>query len=186
LKAARSDLETLPIRGNVGTRLAKLAEQATFDATLLAAAGLHRLRYRLFPDGRLLAPPAEAGATATPHPEGLLAAYIEPEEMLPCVGQAAVGIEIRRGDKRLEEICGQLNHPNTLHCVTAERAFLQAMGGGCQSPVAAYAQILGHQLRLRAISFRDGPPRAVERFGPVAGGLRLGEEAAQALGGKGE
>jgi hydroxymethylbilane synthase len=181
LQSLRPDLRVAPIRGNVGTRLRKLAGQAAWDATMLAAAGLHRLRYRIFPDGRLLAPPGEAAA-ANEHPPGLLAAYVETEEMLPCVGQAAVGLEIRQGDSRLAEICAGLNHPNTFHCVTAERAFLRAMGGGCQSPVAAYAEIVGHRLRLRAVSFQDGPARRTELYGVVQDAAELGKRAAKELG----
>ncbi len=181
MQALRPDLEFVPMRGNVGTRLSKLATQADVDATLLAMAGLKRLRYRLFPESRLLAPsPADPAATKE-HPPGILASPLEPEEMIPCVGQAAVGIEIRAGDTRMEELCAKLNHPNTLHCVTAERAFLRAMGGGCQSPVAAYAQLLGHQIRLRAVSFRDGPSRRTELFGLPVAAEALGEQAARAL-----
>jgi hydroxymethylbilane synthase len=183
LEALRPDLGFMPIRGNVNTRLRKLAEQSAMDATLLAAAGLLRLRYRLFPDGRLLAPLQAEPAVTKAHPAGLLAVFLEPEEMLPCVGQAAVGIEIRRNDARLAEICAALNHPNTWNCVTAERTFLQAMGGGCQSPVAAYGQLLGHQIRLRAVSFRDGPARRVELVGAVREAAALGEKAAKELGG---
>ena len=182
-QALRPDLGFMPIRGNVNTRLRKLAEQSAMDATLLAAAGLLRLQYRLFPDGRLLAPLRADPDVAKAHPAGLLAVFLEPEEMLPCVGQAAVGIEIRRHDARLAEICAGLNHPNTASCVTAERTFLHAMGGGCQSPVAAYAQLLGHQIRLRAVSFRDGPARRAELVGPVRDAVALGEQAAKALGG---
>ena len=75
--------------------------------------------------------------------------------MLPCVGQGAIGIEIRADDERIGEICERLNHFNTFQCVTAERAFLRAMGGGCQSPVAAYAEIIGSKMDMRAVSFRE-------------------------------
>jgi porphobilinogen deaminase len=88
-------------------------------------------------------------------PDGLLATVLEPELMLPCVGQGALGIEVREGDERVAVICERLNHFNTRQCVTAERAFLRAMGGGCQSPIAAYAEVVGNQIRLRAVSFGD-------------------------------
>ncbi len=61
---------------------------------------------------------------------------------MPCVGQAAIGIDIRENDERLEEICRRLSDLNTLHYVTAERALLRALGGGCQTPVGAYAEIV--------------------------------------------
>jgi hydroxymethylbilane synthase len=185
LQALRPDLDIIPMRGNVGTRLEKLARQPDVDATLLAAAGLARLRYRIFPGDHLLAPSPADPATTKEHPPGLLAVRLEPEEMLPCVGQAAVGIEIREDDERLKELCARLNHSNTQHCVTAERAFLRAMGGGCQSPVAAYARLLGHQIHLRAVSFRDGPARRTELYGLPAAAAALGEKAARELGGQG-
>jgi porphobilinogen deaminase len=111
-------------------------------------------------------------------PEGLLATILEPEVMLPCVGQGALGIEIRENDERVNAICERLNHFNTHQCVIAERAFLQAMGGGCQSPIAAYAEIQGHQIRLRAASFRDGKARRGEARRPVKEAVALGEQLA--------
>jgi hydroxymethylbilane synthase len=88
-------------------------------------------------------------------PDGLLATVMGLEVMLPCVGQGALGIETRANDERITSICERLNHPETQHCVTAERAFLSSMGGGCQSPVAAYAEMVGNEVWLRAVSFRD-------------------------------
>ncbi len=73
--------------------------------------------------------------------------------MLHAVGQGAIGIEIRADDERIAKICERLNHFNTFHCVTAERAFLRAMGGGCQSPVAAYAEINGSRVEMRVCRF---------------------------------
>jgi porphobilinogen deaminase len=163
--ALRPDLKVVAIRGNVGTRLEKLADQAELDATILAAAGLARLGIQILPNGRL------RGANVPP---GLCGSSLEPEEMLPCVGQGAVAIEVRADDKRVEPVCVRLNHFNTLQCVAAERAFLAEMGGGCQSPVAAYAQVVGHQIWMRAVSFKQGPPRRAE-------GRRLVREA-EALG----
>jgi porphobilinogen deaminase len=184
LKTLRPDLRSTPIRGNVGTRLQKLKARAEWDATILAAAGLARLQVKILPDGRLLAAPS-------PHPDvkppaqsilaGLLASPLEPEEMLPCVGQAAIGIEIREKDERLNEICRALNHANTWQCVAAERAFLHAMGGGCQSPVAAYARVIGHQLCLKAVSYRTESARGVELCGPAKDAVALGETAARQL-----
>jgi hydroxymethylbilane synthase len=142
----RPDFALTEIRGNVPTRLHKLAEADDFDVTILAAAGLERLQYVIRPNGRL---------TGKDVPPGLFATRLDPELMLPCVGQAAIGIEVREGDERLLALCPKLNHFNTRQAVVAERAFLHALGGGCQSPVAAYAVVLGHQVHLRAQVF-DG------------------------------
>ena len=127
-----------------------------------------------------VSPPASERRVAAP-PPGLLATILEPEEMLPAVGQGAVALEIRSDDPEVAQICAGLNHVNTLRCVTAERAFLRAMGGGCQSPVAAYARIIGHQVHLRASSYRDGVGRHAEGKRPVREAAKLGEEIAERL-----
>jgi hydroxymethylbilane synthase len=101
--------------------------------------------------------------------------------MLPCVGQAALGIEIRENDPRLERICAALNDPATNACVTAERAFLRGMGGGCQLAVGAYAEIIGDALRLRAVSFLGAKPVRGERSGKISEAAAIGEELARAL-----
>jgi len=164
-------LQTPDIRGNVATRLTKLAEKAELDATILALAGITRLNFRIT-KGRL-----EGDGV----PDGLLATILDTEVMLPCVGQGAIGIEIREGDERLAMICEGLNHFNTLQCVTAERAFLAAMGGGCQSPIAAYAEVIGNQLRLRVLSFANGPVRRAEAKRPVQEAVELGQQLAAEL-----
>lgn len=176
--AARPDATVVEIRGNVGTRLQKLADQPELDATLLAAAGLARLGFAIQPDGRLTGP--DAGKVGVP--EGLLAVPLSPEEMLPCVGQAAIGIEVRIGDECTAALCARLNHGDTFRCVTAERAFLHAMGGGCQSPVAAFAEVAGETLRLRGVSFRNGPARRAELRGSPDEAAALGEKLAALLG----
>jgi hydroxymethylbilane synthase len=103
------------------------------------------------------------------------------ETMLPCVGQGAIGIEIRADNERSAEICGRLNHGPTLLEVTAERAFLQGMGGGCQSPVAAYAEINGDKISLRAVSFHGKTPKRGEAKRPIAEAALLGKQMAAAL-----
>lgn len=182
--AVRPDLDIVPVRGNVGTRLQKAADPHGFDATLLAAAGLSRLGLDVGPRGELRVDPRltprERALVAAP-PSGLLATILEPEEMLPAVGQGAVALEIRSDDPEVAQICAGLNHVNTLRCVTAERAFLRAMGGGCQSPVAAYARIVGHQVHLRASSYRDGAGKHAEGKLPVREAAKLGEELAARL-----
>jgi hydroxymethylbilane synthase len=170
--AARPDLKVVPIRGNVGTRLQKLASQPELAGMVLAAAGLKRLGFQVDAEGRL-------GKTSDrgdkkPVPLGLRAAFLSIEEMIPCVGQGAIGLEGRRDDALLEPVLARLNDPATLACVTAERAFLQAMGGGCLSPVAAYAEMAGAQIRIRAVSFREPAVRRSERTGASAEAADLG------------
>jgi len=168
----RPDLKTVEIRGNVGTRLRKLSEQTEFAAIILAAAGLERLHFRMDESGQL---------SGDDVPPDLIATPIPIEEMLPCVGQAALGIEIRENDPRLERICAALNDAETNACVTAERTFLQGMGGGCQLAVGAYGQVAKGELRLSAISFLGPKPVRGETNGPVQQASDLGKNLAQEL-----
>ena len=101
--------------------------------------------------------------------------------MLPCAGQGALGIEIREHDERVAVICERLNHFDTQQCVAAERAFLRTMGGGCQSPVAAYAEVVGSQIRLRAVSFRGDALHRGEAKRDLQGAVALGEQLAAEL-----
>ncbi|WP_375402766.1 hydroxymethylbilane synthase [uncultured Sphingomonas sp.] len=121
----RPDLRIVPIRGNVDTRLAKLAA-GEVDATLLAAAGLDRL-------GR----PDVGAAIAT-------------DIMLPAPAQGAVGIEVRADDARAVAAAQAIDHLDTHTCILAERALLAALGADCHSPVGALASLAGTTLRLRA------------------------------------
>lgn len=169
LLAQRPDLNIVEIRGNVTTRMQKVAERGELDATVLAYAGLRRLSFRINADGMI---------SGDAVPDGLLATLLDVDVMLPCVGQAAIGIEIRADDERIAKICERLNHFNTLQCVTAERAFLHGMGGGCQSPVAAYAEIIGDKIQMRAVSFRDGPPKRAKGERSIKEAVKLGEQIA--------
>jgi hydroxymethylbilane synthase len=101
--------------------------------------------------------------------------------MLPAAGQGAIGIEIRADDERIVKICERLNHFDTFQCVTAERAFLAGMGGGCQSPVAAYGEILNDKIFVRAISFANGPMRRAEGKRPIKEAAQLGQQLAAEL-----
>jgi len=166
------NLKVPDIRGNVVTRLQKLADRAEIDATVLALAGISRLNFAISEDGRL-----QGDAV----PDGLLATVLDTDVMLPCVGQGAVGIEVREQDERIATICQRLNHFNTLQCVTAERAFLAAMGGGCQSPVAAYAEVSGDKLQMRALSFTHGPVRHAEAKMSLKEPMELGQQLATKL-----
>lgn len=176
LLALRPDLKTIAIRGNVGTRLQKLADRADLDAMVLAAAGLKRLGFEIGENGSLgvAASSPEQGTV----PKGLDATFLNVKEMVPCVGQGAIGIEGRAGDDLLVAVLEKLDDPHTHACVTAERAFLHALGGGCLSPVAAYADQLEGQLRIRAVSFRDTRVRRTERLGPIDEAAQLGRLAA--------
>ena len=124
----RPDLKVVPFRGNVETRLRKLSEGMA-DATLLAVAGLKRLGH------------AER-----------LDAVLEPEEMLPAVGQGTLAVEFRAGDERMAALLAPLNHVPTAGCLAAERALLAALDGSCRTPIAALAEPSGPDgLRLRAL-----------------------------------
>ncbi|HWI57398.1 MAG TPA: hydroxymethylbilane synthase [Bacillota bacterium] len=172
LLAHNPALKAPDIRGNVLTRMQKLAQNPQLDATVLALAGITRLHYRITPEGRI---------EGVDVPPGLLAAILDTEVMLPCVGQGAIGIEIREQDERIASICERLNDFPTLQCVTAERAFLAGMGGGCQSPVGAYAEIVGDQLQMRALSFTSGSLRRAQAQRPLKAAVELGQRLAAEL-----
>src|SRR5260370_14360008 len=122
LKAIRADLDIHPLRGNVDTRLRKL-EQGEYDAIILASAGLKRL-----------------GKTEP------LKQIISPEIMGPAAGQGALGIEIREGDSATGEHLEFLNDPAARAATTCERALLNSLGGGCQGPIGAFAEIRAGKL----------------------------------------
>jgi len=172
LLAARPDLKIVEIRGNVATRMQKVADHAEMDATILALAGITRLNFKINADGTI---------NGDAVPPGMLASVISLDEMLPCVGQGAIGIETRANDERIAKVCAALNHAETFQAVTAERAFLRGMGGGCQSPVGAHATISGATISLKAISFRDEQVKRGEAKMPVAEAAALGEQIAEQL-----
>jgi hydroxymethylbilane synthase len=131
--ALRPDLKVQPLRGNVGTRLDKLA-RGEAAATLLALAGLKRL-------GRI------AAATK----------ILSTEQFLPAVAQGAIGIEVRENDPRIAALVAPINHQPTMIAVAAERAMLAVLDGSCRTPIAGYANISGTQLRLRGlVALPDG------------------------------
>lgn len=172
LLAHHSKLKIVDIRGNVATRMQKLMDKAELDATVLALAGLARLNFKITPAGKLLGDAV---------PDGLLATVLDVDVMLPCVGQGAIGIEVRADDERIAKICKRLNHYDTNQCVTAERAFLAAMGGGCQSPVGAYAEVAGGQVKMRAVSFMNDTIRRAEARRPIEEATKLGQQIASVL-----
>jgi hydroxymethylbilane synthase len=149
-----------PLRGNVDTRLRKLAE-GRMDATILGAAGLQRI-------GRL---------DAARH---IFAA----EEMLPAVGQGTVGIEIRADDGETRRYIAALDHGETSTAIAAERALLAELEGSCRTPIAAYAEFKeGGELRLRAlIALPDGTAlHETERNGASRDAIAIGKDAGAAL-----
>jgi hydroxymethylbilane synthase len=172
LLAQRPDLKIVEIRGNVATRMQKVAERGELDATILALAGMTRLKFKINKDGTV---------SGDAVPDGLLATVLELDEMLPCVGQGAIGIEVRADVERIGKIVERLNHFNTFHAVTAERAFLRGIGGGCQSPVGAFGEISGDKVTLTAISFRDEKVKHASGKRPLSKAIELGELIAAEL-----
>ncbi len=123
----RPDLLVKSLRGNVQTRLGKL-DAGEFDAIILASAGLLRMEM----DDRI-------------------ASFIPAEQSLPAGGQGALGIEWRTGDTEIQELIRPLGHAETSACVLAERALNRRLQGGCQVPIAAYAELDGDHLSLRGL-----------------------------------
>jgi hydroxymethylbilane synthase len=155
----RPDLEVVPIRGNVDTRLKKM-ETLGLDGLILAAAGLNRL--------------------------GLAHIYrgcVPESDMLPAVGQGALGLEVRIADQDLHELLGFLDDPPTRVAVTAERAFLARLEGGCLVPVAALGRVAGDSLHLEAlISDLEGRRLLREgRTAPASEAAGLGTSLAESL-----
>ncbi|MFD2179189.1 hydroxymethylbilane synthase [Veronia pacifica] len=155
VRAKRPDLVVKDLRGNVGTRLGKL-DNGDYDAIILAAAGLKRLGL----ESRIRMP-------------------IEPEEILPAVGQGAVGIECRLDDKRVRTLLEPLSDANTSVRVLCERAMNNHLQGGCQVPIGSYSVIQGDQIYLRALV---GEPDGSEIIrGEVTGPLEKAEELGAGL-----
>ena len=157
--AARPDVAIVPIRGNVGTRLDKLAAGAA-DALILAAAGLRRLG--LDPRG------------ATP---------LSVEVSTPAPGQGLLALQGRDDDREVAAAVAVLDDPAAHACLRAERALLAALGGGCLQPVGAYCAPRGGGLRITAFAGSDDGRRGerVVREGPLGDPEALGREAAAAL-----
>jgi hydroxymethylbilane synthase len=171
VREVRPDVRIVPMRGNVGTRLRKLKDDDGMDATILARAGLIRLGFT-----------APAGVLEGPDvPPGLGVTALSIEEMLPCVGQAALGIEIRANDPATAALCARLNDPVTAQCTAAERALLSGLGGGCHLAVAGYAEAHGTELCLRGLSFLSGEARRGEVVGPLTEAAALGRSLAEEL-----
>jgi hydroxymethylbilane synthase len=161
LKALRSDLEVYSLRGNVDTRLRKL-EAGEYDAVVLAAAGLNRL-----------------GKTECVRQ--LLSASV----MCPAAGQGALAIEIRKSDSVVGQQVTFLDHAAARTTTTCERALLNKMGGGCQVPIGAFADVINGRLHLEAIVARPDGTKVLRESGEGDDPEQLGEAVGKALLGRG-
>ena len=159
LQANRPDLVIRSLRGNVQTRLGKL-DAGEFDAIILASAGLLRLEM-----------------------ESRIAQYLTPEVSLPAGGQGAVGIELRSDDAETLALLRPLQHDTTAYRVTAERAMNRRLEGGCQVPIACYADENNGELWLRGlVGSIDGKKMLTTEYrAPVAEAEALGIKAAEDL-----
>ena len=157
LKALRPDLEIHPLRGNVDTRLRKL-ESGDYDAVVLAAAGLNRL-----------------GKTQ------LVRQWIPVEVMTPAAGQGALAIEIRNGDTATRAIVAFLDDAAARATTTCERALLSKLGGGCQVPIGAFAEIQGGRIRLNAVVARPDGTEVLREAHEGDDPVRLGREVGDTL-----
>lgn len=158
LRHARPDIVIRPIRGNLDTRLKKL-ESENFDGLVLAAAGVKRLNL-----------------------EDKITEYLDPEFVLPAIGQGALCIEIRKPDPTVAPLVASLDHASTRTVVNAERAFLNRLEGGCQVPIAGYGQISGNQFTLTGLVAEVDGSRLIkgEKSGELDSaeiiGIKLAEE----------
>lgn len=157
-----------PLRGNVNTRLAKL-DADEFDAIILAASGLRRL-----------------GLGAR------IRSVLNADESLPAIGQGALGIETRLDDARVQSLIAPLDHAETRCCVSAERALNARLNGGCQVPIAGFAQLQGDRVHLRGLvgmpdgsricrAEADGPANMPEALGTAIGEALLAQGAGNIL-----
>jgi hydroxymethylbilane synthase len=158
LRLVRKDLQIESVRGNLDTRLRKL-DAGQYHCIVLAAAGLTRL--------------------------GLahrIAEVLSPEVMCPAVGQGALAVETRMAGHG-RDVCGALDHAATRAAVTAERAVLASLGGGCQVPIGAYAQVSGDTLRLIAVVIAPDGDRLVRKNdeGSVNNAEQIGGQVGAAL-----
>ncbi|PYX09386.1 MAG: hydroxymethylbilane synthase [Acidobacteria bacterium] len=157
LKALRDDLQIHPLRGNVDTRLRKLAD-GEYDAIILAAAGLNRLGKNEF-----------------------IRQVLPAEVMCPAAGQGALAIEIRAGDSVTRGCLRFLDDSAARLTTTCERALLNKLGGGCQVPIGALAGLRGDQLHLQAIVASPDGRKLLRESRTGGDPIQLGEEVGEAL-----
>jgi hydroxymethylbilane synthase len=157
LKALRPDLEIHPLRGNVDTRLRKLAS-GEYDAIILAAAGVTRL-----------------GLTA------MVKQVIPADIMCPAAGQGALGIEIRLGDTATRQHLAFLDDRDARATTTCERALLNKLGGGCQVPIGAFAEMKNGRLHLRGVVANPDGSQVIRESGDGVDPQQLGEKLGNSL-----
>ncbi len=168
LAAVRPDLETVSLRGNVDTRLRKVAS-GDLAGAIMAAAGLTRLGW-----------------------QERITEYLAPEQFLPPAGQGALAIEIRAGDSEFAALLALLDHLPTAQSVTAERVFLKELGGGCRAPIAALGQVSGGVLKLAGMiagprtkhiirASLEGGASDPEKVGSALAGLMRSKGASEIL-----
>ena len=159
LRNRMPDLEIVPLRGNLDTRIRKL-ETEGLDGVILAAAGIRRMDW-----------------------VARVSQFLPVEVMLPAVGQGALGIETRRDDARCRDLAAFLHDPMTFCEVGAERAFLKGLGGGCQLPIAGFAKKSGGEIVLEGlVGSLDGQVVIRERMaGSVAAFAALGAALAERI-----
>ena len=155
----RADFKIYPLRGNVDTRLRKV-KTGSYDAIILASAGLNRLGW-------------------TSH----ITEEISEEILLPAMGQGALGIETRLDDTKTYDFISTLNHKHTNYAVTAERALVGRLDGGCQVPIGAYAKIENNLISLKGlVASLDGETiYTSENTGPVDDAINIGQELGSRL-----
>jgi hydroxymethylbilane synthase len=157
LKAFRPDLNIHALRGNVDTRVRKL-EQGEYDAIILAAAGLTRL-----------------GKTQ------LVKEYLSESFMCPAAGQGALGIEIRADDTQMRELLGFLNNSDSRAATICERTLLNKLGGGCQVPIGAFAEVKDGKLRLTGVVARPDGSEVLREQQTGTDPVELGERVGNTL-----
>ncbi len=155
----RPDLKIAELRGNLDTRIRKL-EEGQFDAIILAGAGLRRLGW-----------------------SEKISHYIDPKDMLPAIGQGALGIETRSADSEVNELVAFFDHAPTSIAVRAERALLKRLEGGCQVPIAAFGLVSGSELKLSGlVASTDGKTIIEDKIeGKTDDAEALGIELAERL-----
>lgn len=160
----RPDITIIPFRGNVLTRLQKL-EDGVADATLLAMAGLNRLKLEI---------------------QGMI--IFDPERFIPAVAQGAVGLQCRADDIFMGERLAKCNDAATFACATAERAMLRVLDGSCRTPIAGYATLKGKGMRLRGMVLKSDGSRVeshIEQWDetdPVKAGEEVGQRLLEKIG----
>ncbi len=164
LKKLRPDLVIESLRGNLDTRLRKL-DEGQYDAIILAAAGLNRLGL-----------------------SDRITEYLDPDIMLPAIGQGSLGIEFRSNDSRMREILASIHHEETATCVRAERALLLRLEGGCQVPIGAHAVLSGDSIEMHGLVADEEGNQVIKRSrtgsasSPEALGTELADEILEAGG----